>query len=319
MKTALPRFRRLALAGTLVAAFAALAVVWKTSSSRSAPPSGNDNPPGAVLPPEQDPSLATVRHVVATGGCPPTREAAIAWLDQQSRHRRPLAADAESFLLDMLRDGRGHPGWPPGYHRHLFNSACNALRVRPGDGGESLARILHSHASSHPDRVLRLYALQHLDSLRKSGHLVGVPAEEIRATLESLAAEPDGDVAGTAILLLTEWDGAAGNAPPAILELAAHTAADRTRPVDVRVSAIHSAGPAALDAARAIAADPTEPVLLRKAAIARIGRHGGEGDLPALESLRGESSRLAQAAEPALGNLRQRLREPAAPAPVPYP
>lgn len=312
-----PFFGRPALAvACLVVVLAALAAVWKSTISREIPPPATA--PTFTTPHEPESSFTTVHHVIATGGCALTRETAIAWLDQQARERAALSDEVETTLLTLLRDSHGHPDWSPGYHQHIFNSACNALRVRPSDSGEALARILHSHATTNPDRILRLYALQHIDSLRKSGHLSSPFAEEIHATLLSLAASPESDLAGSAIHLLAGWDGPAADAPPAILELAAHTTADRSRPVDIRVSAIHSAGPAALDAARLIAADPTEPVLLRKAAIARIGHDGTADDLAALESLTTESARLAQAAAPALESLQLRLRNPNAPPPIPY-
>ena len=312
-----PFFRRPALVvACLVVLLAALAAVWKSTISREAPPPAKAST--VTIPHEPESPLTTVRQVIATGGCPLTRETAIAWLDQQARQRQALAAEAEIALLAMLRHAEGHSDWSPGYRQHIFNSACNALRVRSSDSGEALARILHSHATTHPDRVLRLYALQHIDSLRKSGHLPRPLSEEIPATLLALAASSGSDVAGTAIHLLAEWDGPAADAPPAILELAAHTAADRSRPVDIRVSAIHTAGPAALDAARVIAADTTEPVILRKAAIARIGHDGTAADLDTLKSLGTESARIAQAADPAIHHLQLRLRNPNAPAPIPY-
>ena len=46
--------------------------------------------------------------------------------------------------------------------------------------------------------------------------------------------------------------------------------------------------------------------MLRKAAIAVIGRHGSSADLASLETIRSESARLAQAAEPAIARLRDR-------------
>jgi len=310
--------RRVLLATVVVAVLALVALVWKSGTPRqSAPSPAADLSPG--VPREPDLSLATLRQVVATGGCPLTREAAIAWLDRHARQRSPLSADAETFLLELLRDGRGHSDWTSGYRQHLFNSACNALRAHPsGESAETLADILHAHATGHPDRVLRLYALQHIDSLRKSGRLEGPLAEEIHATLQHSAASPESDIAGTAIHLLADWDGPAAAVPPAILELAAHTAADRSRPVDIRVSAIHTAGPAALHAARVIAADTTEPVNLRKAAMARIGHDGTATDIDTLKSLGTESARLAQAADPAIHHLQLRLRNPNAPAPIPY-
>lgn len=310
--------RRVLLASVLVSAIALVVLVWKSGTPRqSAPSPAADLSPG--VPHEPDLSLATLRQVVASGGCPLTREAAIAWLDRHARQRSPLPAEAQTALLELLRDGRGHSDWTSGYRQHLFNSACNALRANPsGESAEALADILHAHATGHPDRVLRLYALQHIDSLRKSGRLEGPLAAEIHATLQHIAASPESNIAGTAIHLLAGWDGPANDAPPAVLELAAHTAADRSRPVDVRVSAIHTAGPAALETARSIAADTTEPVILRKAAIGLIGHGGTSADLDTLRSLRAESSRIAQAADPAIHHLQSRLLNPAKPAPVPY-
>ncbi len=312
-----PSSRRLVLAAiALIAVLAALAAIWNIRETRRTGPPG---PTTAATQQETVPSLSTLREVITDGGSPLTREAAIAWLDRNARERSVLSAEAVTTLLDLLREGHGHSAWSSGYRQHLFNSACNALRANPsGDSTESLARILHDHTTRHPDRILRLYALQHIDSLRKSGHLTDPLATEIHTTIQSIAASPENDVAGTAILLLAEWDGPATDAPPAVLELAAHTAADRSRPVDIRVSAIHTAGSAALETARAIAGDISEPILLRKAAIARIGRHGSAEDLDSLEALRTESARLAQAAGPAIGKLQSRLRNPATPAPIPY-
>jgi hypothetical protein len=311
-------FRRPTFAVALLAVLAALAAVWISTFNHEIPPTGSA-PTAAALTHEPESAFTTVRHVIATGGCPLTRETAIAWLDQQSRERQPLDSEAANTLLEMLSHAEGHLDWSSGYRQHLFNSACNALRVSPLEAtAVALARTLHAHATDHPDRILRLYALQHIDSLRKSGHLAGPLAGEIHATLHSLAATPENDIAGTAIQVLADWDGSTTDAPPAILELAAHAAADRSRPVDIRVSAIHTAGPSALEAARTIASDTTEPVILRKAAIARIALDGGNGDLPVLQSLRAESSRIAQAADPAIHHLQSRLRDPAKPAPVPY-
>lgn len=263
-------------------------------------------------------SFQTLCHVLASGGGPLTRETAVAWLDRITREHRPLPAEAEAPLLGMLASD-GHPDWSAGYRQQIFNSACNALRADSGTCGESFVRILLAHATAHPDRVLRLYALQHIDLLRRDGELEGALADEIHRSLQVLAADPESDVAGTAILLLAGWEGHSAEASPAVLELAVATAGDASRPVDIRVSALHSAGPAVLDTARAIAVNTAEPVILRKAAIARIGRHGGATDLPVLADLRAESTRLAQAADPAIEALRKRLRNPAAPAPIPYP
>lgn len=311
------RWPWLAAAIAVVAVIATITVVH--FNQRPATPSTQPSGPTLQSPREPSLSLDTLRHVIVTGGCRLTREAAIAWLDQHARQRNRLDNESEKTLLDLLADGHGHSDWSSGYRQHLFNSACNALRVRPSETTvDALARTLHAHATGHPDRILRLYALQHIDSLRKAGHLDGPLAGEIHASLQHIAASPENDVAGTAIHLLAEWDGSATSTPPAILELAAVTAADRSRPVDIRVSAIHTAGPAALETARAIASDPAEPVILRKAAIARIGRHGTGDDVASLTTLNAESARLAQAAGPALSAIRTRAQNPATPQPVPY-
>ena len=61
------------------------------------------------------------------------------------------------------------------------------------------------------------------------------------------------------------------------------------------------------------------PITLNnEAAIAGIGVHGDAADLSALEKLRLENSRLAQAAEPALKAIRDRIDHPSAPAPIPF-
>jgi len=265
-------------------------------------------------------SLSTLRHVIATGGCELTREAAIGWLDQQARERVEPSADTQTVLFSILSDAEGHAAWPMGYREHLFNSACNLLRVRPSDATAArLAGILYGHVRSHSDRTLRLYSLQHIDSLRKAGRLGEPLAGAIHQTLEELAAHGGSDIAGTVIQLLAEWDGAASGTTREVLELAARTAADRRRPVDIRVSAIHTAGATGLVAARAIAADPAEPILLRKAAIACLGRDGNASDLTTLETLKDGHFRLAQAAEPALVRLKTRIEGESSPSLIPYP
>ena len=132
--------------------------------------------------------------------------------------------------------------------------------------------------------------------------------DSIRATVEALARQQESEVSGTAIQLLADWDVHADDKPlaPDVAQLAVATAADGSRSVDIRVTAIHAAGPAALSLSRDLASNPEEPVMLRKAAIARMGEDGGPEDLAQLESLTKESSRLAQAAQPAIESIRQR-------------
>ena len=310
------RLVALAACGVLVATAAWM--VWHARGPDSPVIDSADEQSAAPAIDLNDPpeSYDTFLHVRQTGGCRLTRAAAIGWLDVHTRQRRALPADQAHHLMDVLRTG-GHEAWEAGYRQHLYNSAFNALHLC--DIAEDLTHLLHDLARHDDDRVMRLYALQHIGMQRESGQLKNPLAGEIHATLQQIAASPESDVAGTAIHLLTEWDGRAADAPPSVLELAAHSAADRSRPVDVRVSAIHSAGAAALGTARAIAADTTEPVILRKAAIARIGHHGDQGDRATLKTLGAESARLAQAADPALESLQNRLRNPSAPAPIPYP
>ena len=103
-----------------------------------------------------------------------------------------------------------------------------------------------------------------------------------------------------------------------IIEVALRIAADPSTSLDNRVTAIHAAGPDSLPLARKMAVDAAEPVYLRKAAIARIGLHGDAADFATLEKLRSENSRLAQAAEPALKAIRDRIDHPSVRQPIPF-
>jgi len=273
----------------------------------SAPTMDLENPPE---------SYETFRNTVALGGDDRTREAAITWLDRVARESRVAPGEQESFLLTMLENG-GNSSWSPGYRQHLFNSTFNALRR--GGPNESLQRLLQKMAVGDSDRTLRLYALQHIGLERGSHRIKGELAEEIHHTLSNLAAEPDGEVAGLAVALLTAWNGNDASIPvdEKDLQVALDIAADPKRSPDNRVTAIHAAGPASLPLARRIAGDSSEPIFVRKAAVARIGFHGDATDFGLLEKLRGENSRLAQAAEPALRSVRDRLAHPSAPQLIP--
>jgi hypothetical protein len=165
---------------------------------------------------------------------------------------------------------------------------------------------------------MRLYALQHIGLQRDGGNLTDSLAEEVMQDLEALAAAPDGEVAGTAIALLAEWGGSDRPVDFDVLDRAVEIAAADTRPVDVRVTALHAAQARALPLARELSEDSSQPVLVRKAAIACIGRHGVEADCSNLEKLGGQNSRLAQAADPAVQAIRKRLSDPDAPAPIPF-
>lgn len=284
--------------------------VPKNSATQTSAPT----PPAVDL---TDPAVdfRTFQHVVATGGCEITRPIAIEWLDHFSSTLVAPGAAETSAILAMIAQ-RGHPAWTAGYRQHHFNSAFNALHLT--GSAETLTRALQRLVLHDTDRVLRLYALQHLNAQRHLGHLPDGPlANEIHAMLEDIARSSDEECTGYAIQALVTWHG--GTAlDPSLQQLALATAADVSRPVDVRVTAIHAAGPASLALARALATQATEHVLLRKAAIALIGAHGSDEDFPSLETLRQENSRLAQAAAPALHAIRSRLAQPDSPAPIPF-
>ena len=324
MKPTLSTSRLIAAASLVLALALAAWLAWHARESDIPTTASTDEPVAPVAPDAapaidlNDPpeSFDTFLHVQHTGGCRLTRAAAIGWLDVHSRERRPLPTEEAHHVMDALRSG-GHDAWTPGYRQHLYNSAFNALHLC--DVAEDLTQLFHHFARHDDDRVMRLYALQHIGVQRSAGHLTGTLADEIHATLVAFANDTESDVSGTAIALLADWDGVEGDPPEAIQAIAAATAADRSRPVDVRVSAIHAAGPASLEVARTIAPDVTEPVILRKAAIARIGRHGGEGDLTALGELQSENTRIAQATTPARQSIQDRVAGRTRPDPIPYP
>lgn len=307
----------LCLSGIMIVTAAGGLFLWQASrpvENHISPTEHVPLPPQIDLinPPE---SFLTLRHVQETGGCDTTRPVAISWLDRHAREHTALRPEQIDYVFTMIEQG-GHTSWPSSYRQHLYNSAFNALhhcRVE-----ERYTRVMHYLALHDADRTMRLYALQHLGAQRRIGVLDGTLADEIKATLVSLASDAQGDLSGTAIQVLSWWDGSLETIEdPTTLALALATAEDSSRPVDIRVSAIHAAGPASLPLARRLASDTVQPLMVRKSAIARIGHHGDARDLSALETLRSESSRLAQAAEPALQFIRDRQAHPNRPAPRP--
>ncbi len=164
------------------------------------------------------------------------------------------------------------------------------------------------------DKVLRLYALQHLGL-----HHPFLPEPlrtEVGLCVHELALQPDAEVSGTAMVVLSDWNGNLGEgartlSPEEIGLGVTRILADPTRPTDVRISATHAAVEGsyagALPAARKIAADPAESTTLRKTAIHLIGQLGSERDKLLLDRCAKESGRLAQAANPALEGLAMRL------------
>ena len=307
----------LLLAGMALVAAAAVMILKSNTPPTSPPPSSKSlaqTYPGLDL---QDPaaSYQTLRYVADTGGDENTRSQALVWFDGQSRTGQPLEATREKFLLELLRSG-GHPAWDIEYTLWLFNSAFNVLHHSADP--QPLSEILLHLAAKHPHRTMRLYALQHIGAQREQGRLTGPLAGQIRELLNQQSDQADPEVAGTAIRLLLTWDAEKTIADPALIARALAIANDTSRPVDVRLTALHAAEAPALGAARVLAADPSQPVLLRKAAIALIGQHGGENDLASLETYAGENFRLAQAADPARTAIRHRLANPDAPQPIPF-
>jgi hypothetical protein len=263
---------------------------------------------------DPSPSFDLVCHTADTGGDERTRELAISWLDTQARERNTLSSEQTTWLLDTLHAG-GHPEWKPGYRQWFYNSAFNALHR--SEASQPLTRLLAGLAEKDPDPILRLYALQHIGTQRANGRLSGPLALEIHELLRRLLGT-DPATSGTVIDLLATWDGEGNSSDPASRARAAAMAEDRALATDVRITALHTAGPESLAPARRLAVDTTQPVLLRKAAIACIGRHGTESDFADLKKLSSESSRLAQAAEPALSTIRHRISNPGAPEPIPF-
>lgn len=260
-------------------------------------------------------SYLVLRYVVDTGGNERTREQAIAWLDKQVRHHTPLKAEQETWLLATLGT-HGHTTWDPEYRFWIFNSAFNVLHM--GRQQEAFTRLLQKLLREAPEKTMRLYALQHLALQRAGGRLTGPLADEIRTDLHTFAREPKSPVAGSTLSTLITWEGPETPTDPQLAALALQLASDPACEVDIRVTALHAARAHALESARRLAVDETQPVLLRKAAIALIGQHGQQEDRVALEALRGENFRLAQAAEPALRAIQQRMTHPQAAEPIPF-
>lgn len=244
-----------------------------------------------------------MRYAMETGGNERTRDLAIKWLDDQTRYQRPLSDLQEVKLLKDL-NANLHPDWDIQYRFLFFNSAFELLHL--GQHQEEYTRLLRKLSMDDPEKVMRLYALQHIGFQRSLGHLTGPLADEIRTNLHTLASVPASPVAGSALQNLIEWDGPEIAPDSKLIELALKFAADSTYSVDVRVTALHATREQSLSLARTLASDTTQPTPLRKASISLMGQHGGVTDRPALETLRAENYRMAQAAEPALRAIAKR-------------
>lgn len=312
-----PKFRRLILAGFMILVIVIGGYAWKTykpvTATTAAPKSVSSEVIDPSIPPAE--TFATLRDVCLNGGDEYTQAAANSWLDAVSRDRLKFNTEQESFLITMLSEG-GHPSWKSGYRQQLFNSACNVLLV--GKNNDAYAGVLEQMATSHEDLTLRLYALQHIALMRHNGRLTGAVAEQMYDSVKKLASKPSEPVIGSAIWVLATWDGVDKALEPEILELALGAAANPELSVDVRITSLNAATVQALPLARTLSMEINAPMLLRKTAIALVGLHGDASDLKNLEQLRNEGFRLAQAAEPAVEELRLRLSGAERPVRVPF-
>lgn len=248
----------------------------------------------------------------------------IEYLDTAAREHGGLERAEARWLLGKLGAGKpaglDEPAW-----QHFFNSACNALGAAGGVGADALCPVLLRVLSEDSDKVMRLYALQHLGNQQP---LASEPLRSMigRRVLE-LAGTGDEQVAGTALDMLERWGGQLGaEVDPLSNEvrarLAVATMLDRRRATDVRSCALHMAVDGgfeeALPAARTIAANAEEDVLLRKASIHLIGQLGVAADRALLDRCTAENPRLAQATGPALEALSRRLAGVSGPKLIPY-
>lgn len=312
----MPSGRRL-LAGLAVAGVCAVLAlaVWRitgTGNTGAMPAKPAAGKSAAPRPGPLDPVLAVLGH----GGTPLELENAIGVLDTMKRVRTELTDGQRAALLAALE--RGTPArMSDGSWSHIFNSACNVLAKAQAAPDKGLLDLLERVALHDPRLVMRLYALQHIGVRYEAAG----PADRqrLRALVQGILTDPASETAGTALVLWRSWEESAGPGDMSLLESGRAIVADAGRPVDVRVSALHAIGddPAVLELARAIAPDGTHPLLLRKAALNLIGRHGTEQDLTVLRLCGQESSRLAQAGEPAARVLKDRLA--GIPQPVLYP
>ena len=264
-------------------------------------------PPATAPAPAAAEPYAQTMAVLTRGGSAGEEAAAIEFLDTVTRFDQALSEPRRAAMLAALDHG-SPPGMTTGSWAQLFHSACNALAA----GGTAPAPefiALLEHLATHDSRqVIRLYALQHLGN--RYAACDAATRERLRALVSGMLAErPVSPVAGTALVLARSWETSGPPAAVAGCETARMLAADATLPVDVRVTALHTAGEdaAVLETARALAADLAQPVILRKAALCLIGRHGTAEDFPLLRRCSAASPRLAQASDPAARALKARL------------
>ena len=304
-----PRFRIIASL-CLVGGLFAAAALWQGGWRQPQVADTRTGRAAEVAPslPEGDPFARAVA-VLRQGAGPADVEETIAFFDTAAREGPAMPSGRRAELVRTLAGG-APSGMSTGTWAHLFNSACNALAAGGVSPDPAYLDLLIRLAAEDRRLEIRLYALQHLGA--RYGACGGPDRERVRKLTDSILAErPVSPVAGTALVLARRQnpEPAAGPGAAALLETARLVAADASLPVDVRVTALHTAGEDAsvLETARALAADTSQPAILRKAAIHLLGRHGTAADLPLLRRCSGESPRLAQAGDPAASALQARL------------
>jgi hypothetical protein len=253
-----------------------------------------------------DDDFSQVMAIFDHGGTVAEIERAIETLDTLTRRGEEVSTDQHAALLSAM--GRGNPSeLSEGSWSHLFNSACNVLAVGRSTPDEESIKLLKRIALEDPRLVMRLYALQHLGVRYDTA----TPdcQNRLRDLVRHILSDPESQTAGTALVLWERWEHSTGPDSVSSMDLSRGMVMDTSRPVDVRVSALHSIGddPGVLDLARTIALDLTQPVILRKAALSLIGRHGQSSDLALLQRCSQENPRLAQAGNPAAVDLKLRL------------
>jgi hypothetical protein len=283
-----------------------------TKPTRSVPEVGGM---GKKLPPPV--GFDRVLEVFAQGGTSLKFGEAVELLDSMTRSGKALEGSSREELLAAMEHGTPE-GMGEGEWSHLFNNACNVMAVGQSTADEKLIALLERIASDDPRLVMKLYALQHLGvSYDRASE---TSQQRLRLLVRQMLAEPDSQTAGTALVLLRKWEGSTEGDAAATKNLRWTMVTDITRPIDVRVSALHTIAddPGVIELARRIASDPAQPIILRKVAINLIGQHGEASDLPVLRQYGQESPRLAQAGTPAVRMLEERLGGKVQPALVPY-
>jgi len=238
---------------------------------------------------------------------------AVSQLVDFAKHHQTLAAADIQKLLAFI-GGPKPEGLKDGEWAERVNVILNALRAQescvPG-----LTDYLLTTARSHPSRVLRLFAMQHL-SLWYGRETSADKRREIVTLLETLAEKDGEGTAGSAVMFLNDLQREAAATGGEVVKAevidraALKLAADPGVKHDVRISALHTCVARnikeILPAAREIAADTGAVIPLRKAAVYSIGQLGAADDRMLLESLGKEVRDLRPATDPALKNLQAR-------------